>query len=449
VIRRLNLFVLNLFVLRRTKSVNVVKFVLRIVSLVAVFALAVAGGYLGYNRYVNQKPAAAQTAVRLQAVTQCTIAATVATTGPLNPTTQAKLAFKSGGKLKELNVKIGDAVKAGQVLAKLDTTDLEFGLAQNLVNLEVAQLKLAQLKAGPTTNDVAIAKTALDKSALALQKAQSDYDKVAWRSDVGMSTQAQTLQSATLDYQSALANYAKATAGSTATDIQVQEDQGKTAQIAVDQARANLQGATIVAPFDGVISSVTANVGEQVSASPIITIIDPNSVRVEANIDETDIGKVAVGQVVNISFDSLPGVTLQGKVTTIAPSSTSQSGVVTYLIYVVPTKVDPRLRLGMTSTASIVYDQRTNVVCVPNRAIKNQRAGKTVQVYVEGQLVDKVIQTGLANDSNTEVTAGLAAGDQVAIPTTATNQNVSTGSLFGGGGGLGGGGGAFIAPAGR
>ena len=141
-----------------------------------------------------------------------------------------------------------------------------------------------------------------------------------------------------------------------------------------------------MAPFDGVVANVTANVGEQVSASPIITIIDPNSVRIETNIDETDIGKVAVGQVVNITFDSMPGLSLQGKVTTIAPSSSSQSGVVTYLVYVVPTKVDPRLRLGMTSTASIIYDQRTNVVCVPNRAIKNQRSGKTVQVYVAGEL---------------------------------------------------------------
>ena len=173
--------------------------------------------------------------------------------------------------------------------------------------------------------------------------------------------------------------------------------------------------------------------------------------RIEANIDETDIGKVAVGQVVNITFDSMPGITLQGKVTTIAPNSSSQSGVVTYMVYIVPTKVDPRLRLGMTSTASIVYDQRTNVVCVPNRAIKNQRTGKTVQVYVAGQLVDKVIQTGLANDSNTEVTGGLAIGEEVAIPTTATNQNVNTNALFGGGmgAGLGGGGGTFVAPAGN
>ena len=206
---------------------NVVKFVLRIVSLIAVFVVAVAGGYMGYNRVVNQKPASAQTAVRLQPATMCSIAATVATTGPLNSTSQARLSFKSGGKLKELNARVGDSVKAGQVLAKLDTTDLEFTLAQNMVNLENAQLKLAQLKAGPTSNDVAIAKASLDKTALALQKAQSDYDKIAWRSDVGMSTQAQTLQSSTLDYQSALANYAKATAGSTTTDIQVQENSGQ------------------------------------------------------------------------------------------------------------------------------------------------------------------------------------------------------------------------------
>ena len=427
--------------------------IVRLIAVVVIFAGSVAAAYTGYNRFVNQKPASAQTAVRMMPVTVCNLAATVSTTGPLNSASQAKLSFKSGGKLKELNVKVGDVVKAGTILARLDTTDLEFTLQQNMVNLETNRLKLEQSKAGPKNEDVTIAKTALDKSALALAKAQSDYDKVAWRSDVGMSTQAQTLQTATLDYQSALANYAKATAGSTTTDVQILDNTVKTSQITVDQARSNLQGAVIVAPFDGVVSVVTTNVGEMVGSTPIITMIDPNAVRIEANIDETDIGKVKVGQVVNITFDSLSGLTLQGKVTTIAPTATSQSGVVTYQIQVVPTQMDPRLRVGMTATANVVYDQRTGVICVTNRAIKNQRNVKTVQVLVDGQLVDKQIQTGLANDSNTEVTAGLSAGDEVAIPTTATNQAVPTGAgLFGGagmGGGFGGGGAVPIAPAGR
>jgi HlyD family secretion protein len=326
------------------------------------------------------------------------------------------------------------------VLARIDTQDLEYTLAQNSINLENAQLKLAQLKVGPTSNDVTIAKINLDKSALALQKAQSEYDKVAWRSDVGMSSQAQTLQTATLDYQSALANYAKATQGSTATDLQIQENAVKTAQLQVDQARSNVQGAIIVAPFDGIISVVTGNVGEQVGSTPIITLIDLSSMRIEANIDETDIGKLQVGQTVNVTLDSLPDLRLPAKVTAIAPSANMQSGVVTYLLHVVPTQMDPRLRAGLTATANIVVEQRTNVLYVANRAIKNVRGAKTVAVpQADGTLVEKQIQTGLSNDTNTEVTAGLSDGDMVGIATTATNQVVPTGSLLGGGG-MGGGG---------
>jgi HlyD family secretion protein len=424
---------------------QIVGLALRLTILVAVFGAAVTGGYLGYHKFVNQKPASAATTYRFTPAARGNLAATVSTTGSLVPINQVRLSFKTGGKLKELNVKVGDVVKAGTILARLDTQDLEFTLSQNLVNLENSQLKLAQLKVGPTSSDVTIAKTNLDKSALALQKAQSDYDKVAWRSDVGMSAQAQTLQTATLDYQSALANYAKATQGTSATDLQVQENAVKTSQLQVDQARSNLQGAVIVAPFDGVVSAVTGNVGEQIGATAFITLLDLSTLRIEASIDETDIGKLQAGQTVNVTLDSLPDLRITGKVTAIAPNANLQSGVVTYVVYIVLNQADARLRAGMTSTANIVIEQRTNVLYVANRAIKNVRGVKTIQVaQPDGTLVDKQITTGLSNDTNTEVVAGLTEGDMVAIATTATNQTVSTGALFGGGGGAGMGGGTFI-----
>ena len=415
--------------------------IIRLAVLVVVFSLAVSGGYVGYHQVLAAKPAAATTTYRFVAVQRGTVAATVATTGSMVPNNQAKLSFKTGGKLVELDVKVGDAVKAGTTLAKIDTTDLQFTLSQNQVNLENAQLSLAKLQAGPTPQDVTIAKTALDKSSVALQTAQSAYDKVAWRSDVGMSSQAQALQSATLDYQSALASYAKATQGTAATDLQIQQNAVKSAQIQVDQARSNLLGAVIVAPFDGTISSVTANVGELVGTSALITIVDTNSMHIEANIAETDIGKVAIGEAVNITFDSLTGVTLTGKVTAIAPSGVVQSGVVTYLVYITPTQMDNRVLGGLTSTANVVVDQRTNILYVSNRAIKIVGGQKTVAVpNADGEVVNKTVQTGLSNDTNTEITAGLAEGDLVGIATTAAAATTTTSSggglLSGLGGGL-------------
>lgn len=429
---------------------GLVGLVIRLAVIVVVFGAAVAGGYTGYNQYVKQKPVAAATTYRFAAVQRGNLASTVATTGSLVPQTQVKLSFKSGGKLKELNVRVGDVVKAGTVLAKTDTTDLEFTLSQNMISLEIAQLKLAQLKAGPTSQDVTIAKTNLDKSTLALQKAQSDYDKVAWRSDVGLTSQAQALQSATLDYQSALANYAKATAGSTTTDLQIQEDSVKTAQIQVDQARSNIQGATIVAPFDGIVSSVGANLGEQVGTTPLVTLVDLSAMRIEANIDETDIGKIVIGQTVNITFDALSGLTLPAKVTAIAPSANLQSGVVTYLLYIVPTQTDPRLRAGLTSTASIVTEQRGGVLYVQNRAIKVLGGAKTVAVaQPDGTIVTKQVQTGLSNDTNTEITSGLTEGEMVGIATATTVASTTTGGGLLGGLRIGGGGGGVPAGPGR
>lgn len=405
---------------------------LRLAVLAAVFGVAVAGGYLGYHQYQKQKPAATSTTYRFTPVVRGNLAATVSTTGSLVPVNQAKLSFKTGGKLQELHARVGDDVKAGTVLARIDTRDIEFTLAQNLINLENAQLRLEQLKAGPTSNDITIAKVNLDKAKLNLEKAQGEYDKVAWRNDVGMTPQAASLQSATLDYQTALASYAKATQGSSATDLQIQENSVKSAQIQVEQARANLQGAVIVAPFDGVIAAVTGNVGEQVGASPIITIIDLTSMRIEANIDETDIGQIAVGQPVSITLDSLPDLHLPGRVTAIAPSANMQSGVVTYVVHVLPTQADARLRAGLTATASIIVEQRHNVLYVPNRAVKNVRGMRIVQVArPDGQIVEKEVRTGISDDSNTEIVSGLSDGDIAAIVATAAPPATSSG-MFGG-----------------
>jgi HlyD family secretion protein len=446
--------------------------VARFVVLVVVFGVAVTGGYLGYSQFVAPKPAS-----------------TVATVGSLVSNNQAKLSFKTGGKLAELDVKVGDVVKAGAVLAKLDTTDLQqalnqaqislqnaqialaklnttnpqTSLGQAQINLQNAQLNLAKLQAGPTAQALTIAKAALDKSTLALQAAQSAYDKVAWQSNVAMTSQAQALQSATLDFQSAQAQYQQAVQGNTTSqDIQLQQNAVKLAQIQVDSAnasiqaaaqdqlaqqnavklaqiqvdtaKANLQGAVIVAPFDGTISSVGANVGEMVGSSPLITIVDLTSMHLEASIAETDIGKISKGQTVNITFDSLPTLTLPGTVTAIAPSGVLQSGVNTYIVYVTPTRTDPRLLAGLTSTANVVIQQVSNVVYVPNRAIKIVGGQKTVAVeQPDGAIVTQQVQTGLSNETNTEITAGLTKGEMVGIATTTTAAPATTsGGLLGG-----------------
>jgi multidrug efflux pump subunit AcrA (membrane-fusion protein) len=142
---------------------------------------------------------------------------------------------------------------------------------------------------------------------------------------------------------------------------------------------------------------------------------------------------VNVGQEVSITLDALPNVRLQGKVISVAPGATVQSGVVTYLVQIGVVSTDPQVKTGMTANANIVVEQKTNVLYVPNRAIKVNRNLRTVQVMENGQLVEKQVRTGMSNDQFTEITEGLKEGEEVVIVTTATNRTLTGGasSFFG------------------
>jgi len=404
----------------------------KILLVLLVLAILAVGVYLAYSQYAAAQAAAAanaaQSRITYATVQRGSLQATVNTTGSIVPVTQVKIGFRASGVLKEVRVKVGDVVKEGDVLAKLDTSELELALATAQINLDNAQIKYQQALAGPKSEDITIAKANLEKARANLQKAQSDYDRIAWMAGAGASSQALALQQATLDYQIAVANYAKATAGSSQQDLAQLQNAVKLAEIQVETARRNLNNAIIVAPVSGIIASVGANVGEYVgSGVTMFTIVNLQNLRVDANVDETDVAKLAVGQPAVITFDSLPGLSLKGRVIAISPNATVQSGVVTYQVQIGIDDKDPRLRGGLTATANIIVEQKDNVLMVPNRAIRVNRNIRSVLVTTNEGLVEKQIQTGMANDQYTEVIAGLNEGDKVAIITTATNQPLSGG----------------------
>ncbi|GIW07163.1 MAG: hypothetical protein KatS3mg060_1968 [Dehalococcoidia bacterium] len=255
------------------------------------------------------------------------IAQTVMMSGSTAPGGQANLSFGTNGRLAEVFVKVGDEVTAGQPLAKLDTGDLELALRQARASLASAQANAAETSAGPkaselasaasavtsaeanlvkarsdlealtrpkSADEVASAAAALEKARAALQDAQTAYDRVAWRNDASATSQAVTLQTATADYQAALAAYnlaiappkpnevaAAEAAVRTATDalesakVKLAEVQAgptsgtiasarasvEQAAVAVATAERNLQNATLLAPFAGRIAAVNFRPG--------------------------------------------------------------------------------------------------------------------------------------------------------------------------------------------
>ena len=345
--------------------------------------------------------------------------------------------------------------------------------------------------AGTSNSQLVSAAAGFEKARLALEKAQGDYDRVAWRGDAAASSQAQTLQTATIDYdqakasydalvatsgtdadskvasarsqlQQAQANLSKVKSQVTAADLaaaqasltQAQNDLDKLlagpdayaldiaqnsvdqAQISLDQTRLKLQQAQITAPFDGVVTQINIRLGQNASGSAI-QIADLDHLEIVVNMAEVDVNRAKIGQAAQITLDAVPDVTLQGTVSQIAPAGVQTQGVVNYPVTVALQEPPEGVKTGMTANLNIIVDQRDNVLTVPNRAVRTQGQQKIVTVLFEGQQIQVRVQAGLSSDTMTEIVSGLKEGDEVLLTTTTTTQLRGVSGFPGGfGGGL-------------
>jgi HlyD family secretion protein len=401
-------------------------------STIAIAVLVVLGlSYWGYTSYVA--PSIAPTPTPIFEAEE--FDRVVSATGEVVPTRWAQLSFKISGLLDELAVQEGDRVEVGYVLARLETDDLErqveqaqaalavsqanlaqtqagarpeeiaaaqealaaaqAGVSTAKANLASAQAELARLEAGAKLEELTAAKAAMDKAAVALQLAQSEYDKIAWQEGIGATQQAVALQQASDDYKTAKANYeallrgataeeldiaraaveaaraqveaaqaqagqAKAQldqllAGPRAEDIAVAQAQVEQTQTAVAQAQAALQDAELVAPFTGTVAGVRVREGELVTAGqPVMFLGDLSLLQIETtDLNEADIWAIAVDQEVTLTFDGLPEKALSGRVTRIAPMASMEQGGTNYTVIIELDEQDPGLRWGMTAYVDI------------------------------------------------------------------------------------------------
>ncbi len=431
----------------------------------------------------QQQAAAAQAGELRQAIIgRGAILSTVSATGPLAAEAQLNLFFGAAGPVVEVAVALGAEVKQGDLLARLDTADLELAIQQAEHGVRSAELALAQLQAPPRPEDIALAeanlkvaraqvyqasqgttKEQVEIARLNLVLAQASLEQVNQRIDdlieQGKFGEKQALEgqqkqliqnaqiaeqryeqaqtpaspgragSAMASVEQAQAALDKLTRGPNAEDLQIAQLQLAQAQASLEQARLNLKDAQITAPFDGLVAAVNVRVGEvAVGALPAIVLVDNARYHLDVAVDEVDVSRLAAGQAVTVTVDALPNEAFSGSVEQIAPQATVSGGVVSYPVRVVLPSADERLRAGLTATAEIVVKEVRDVVLAPNWAIRRDRASGQAfaSVLREGQPVEIPVTLGLRNDAFSEVTAGLAAGDSVAIVTTR-----ETISLFG------------------
>jgi len=217
------------------------------------------------------------------------------------------------------------------------------------------------------------------------------------------------------------------------------------------------------APFDGIIATLTAKVGQTASGS-IGTLIAKQKI-VKIALNEVDIAKIKLGQKATLTFDAIDGLTITGKVDGIDSVGTVSQGVVTYNVLISLDVDDARVKPGMSVSATIITDTAADVLVVPNSAIKSQNGTSYVEVFdaplavaiagvqgsVSGTLPKQVeITAGLVDDTSTEIISGLKEGDIIVTKTiTATvAKTTSAPSILGAVGGnktTGGGGNAMRA----
>jgi RND family efflux transporter MFP subunit len=401
-----------------------------IVTIVTLIVVGISG-YLGWQK-MSATAAAATVRVQNATVTRGTISATVGAAGNVSTVRNTSLTFQVAGKVAQMNVQVGDVVKAGQTLAQLDTTDLQLSLKTAQVNLNASQITLndAVTKNAQSPNQLIVAKTQLEKARIALEQAQGAYNRIAWRGDVGGTTEAANLQTATIEYQSSVANFNMTQA--TINDSAVKNAQAAVEKdkIALEQAQRNLDKAKIVAPYDGYISAVNVNPGDSASTSTAaIALADLNALQVKVTVAEVDIAKLNIGQSAQVTFDALGTKPYTATVMTMGPVGTVTQGVVNYPVTLSVKNSDGAIKPGMTANIAINVEQRDNVLTVPLRAVRTQGNQRTVTINYKGQQISLPVTIGLSNETSVEILGGVREGDQVMLQQTTTRT--------GGGGGLG------------
>jgi HlyD family secretion protein len=349
------------------------------------------------------------------------IAKSVVATGKVQPITKVEVKSKASGIVTRLDTDINAHVKQGQVLAQLDQIEI---LAQ--VGAQRAQLAAAESNARAAAAAIEYDKVNAEAPDLPMYK--HTYDRALEMSKIGV-VPMQALDDAQQKYLAAANTRDKAVAQITvdASKLHQAEAQVQQAQSSLKQLEEQLSYTTITSPMDGVILSRDVELGDAVSsilvmgstATLVMTIGDVRQVYVQGKVDESDIGKVYLGQTARIKVESFKDKTFLGKVTRIAPLGVEKDNVTTFEVRVSIDNPGGELKANMTANAEILLEEHKNVLTVPEQAViydKDRNASVEVPDPSQKKGRRKVdIKAGISNGTKTEVLAGLKSGDTVVL----------------------------------
>ena len=333
------------------------------ILLAIVLAVAVKGGLA----WQASSKAKAAPNVQTAAVIRADVTSVVSATGTIKPVNMVDVSSKITGLIKETKVQENDVVKAGQVLIVLDDSRLQAQVTQTRERLANAQANFER---------------------------NSRLNKIGAVSD-------QQLDASRMEYKVAQATY--------------------------DEASSQLDDTVIRAPIDGVVIGKPIPAGQTVAqglSNPmvILTVADLSKMQIETLVDESDIGKVAVGQKATFTVDAYPGKVFTGVVSSVSQKATVQQNVVYYGVIIDVDAGDRELMPTMTARVSVGVGESKNALTVPLSAIKTNKNQQYVIVMKNGQATNVNVTTGLTSEERVEITGGLNDGDQIVVSQTKPQQ---------------------------
>ncbi len=450
-----------------------------IILTIVLLLLVAGGGYAAYRGFFAKTEEVEQPTLKTATVTQGDIINSVDGSGQLIPSTELDLAFRASGTLSEVLVQVGDEVQEGDLLARLDTDDLERELAQAEADLQIAELDYAEAQEGATDAELADASASLRSAQAELKLAQDAYNEETTNAP----EEDHVVKSAKLQYDyyvgyfqkrksefesgdisqtdydhamnamiSAEGRYQDAINDAKAGDVEAQDrlTQARnsvyqasqklqelesepltetlvSAQLTVDeaamtraQAAADLEAAELYAPFSGTVMDISGEKGELANTeTSILTLATMQEPVVQFWVEESDMDGVQVGYTANIVFDALPDDVFTGTVTRIAPEMTEVSGMAALEAWTSLDlgEQDTTLLSGMTADVEVISAQSTGALLVPLEALRESASGEysVVVQKSDGTLETRAVTVGLKSATNAEILDGLELGETVVI----------------------------------
>ncbi|MGA7633814.1 MAG: efflux RND transporter periplasmic adaptor subunit [Terriglobales bacterium] len=358
---------------------------------------------------------------KLAKVEKGDLAKSVVATGKIEPITKVEVKSKASGIVKKLYVDYGDKVKKGQVLAELDRDEIQARVDQARAQLEASTASLNGTRA-----DLERAKVDAEGPDVPLLKRA--YERADGMAKDGV-VSASALDDAEKNYKMALNKQNVSKAQLLVLQAKIGQAEGQMAQDRANlkQLEEQLGYTTIESPLDGIVLSRDVEIGDAVSsilvlgstATLVMTLGDTSEVYVKGKVDESDIGKVYLGQPARIKVESFKDKTFTGKVTKISPMGVEKDNVTTFEVRVSINNPEGVLKAMMTANAEIILDEHKGVLQIPEGSIIYDKDKKASVEVPDPKAKDGkkklAVNIGISNGAKTELLSGLKEGDQVVL----------------------------------